>query len=162
MFELIRGQAGRHPDSAVGDPRAAADPQIATARSRTRSSSGTIRMAPGLRSYSRAAAGPEGSSSTAKTASASRSTAATSGRARLPARPMASRLTVTGGRDRPRFVRIGGLSRFVTIRNVEIDGAWPRLAKNGSGIRVNDHRCQSQRVSGTVARRDPDRGQLHP
>jgi len=30
------------------------------------------------------------------------------------------------------------MSRFVTIRNVEIDGAWPRLSNYGSGIRIND------------------------
>ena len=38
------------------------------------------------------------------------------------------KLTMTGGGGPSAFLRIAGLSRFVTIRNVEIDGAWPRLA----------------------------------
>ena len=46
--------------------------------------------------------------------------------------------TTTGGGGPSVFLRIAGLSRFVTIRNVEIDGAWPRLASGGSGISVND------------------------
>ena len=47
-------------------------------------------------------------------------------------------VTMTGGEGPSAFVSIKGLSRFVTIRNVEVDGAWPALASNGSGIRVND------------------------
>ena len=38
------------------------------------------------------------------------------------------KLTTTTGGGPSMFLRIAGLSRFVTIRNVEIDGAWPRLA----------------------------------
>lgn len=49
------------------------------------------------------------------------------------------KLTMSGGGSPTAFLRIGGLSRFVTIRNVEVDGAWPALARNGSGIRVNDN-----------------------
>jgi hypothetical protein len=49
------------------------------------------------------------------------------------------KVTMTGGEGPSAFVRIGGLSRFVTIRHVEVDGAWPRLGSAGSGIRVNDH-----------------------
>jgi len=49
------------------------------------------------------------------------------------------KVTMTGGGSPSAFVKIGGLSRFVTIRNVEIDGAWPSLASNGIGISVNDH-----------------------
>jgi hypothetical protein len=49
------------------------------------------------------------------------------------------KITVTGGSSPSAFLRIGGFSRFVTIRNVEIDGAWPSLASTASGIRVNDH-----------------------
>jgi hypothetical protein len=45
---------------------------------------------------------------------------------------------MTGGAGPSAFLRIGGLSRFVTIRNVEVDGAWPALSSGGSGIRVND------------------------
>jgi parallel beta helix pectate lyase-like protein len=47
-------------------------------------------------------------------------------------------LTITGGAGPSAYLRIGGLSRFVTVRNVEIDGKWPAIAKNGSGIRMND------------------------
>src|SRR5688572_1923786 len=48
------------------------------------------------------------------------------------------RLTTTAGGGPSAFLRIAGLSRFVTIRNVEIDGAWPRLPSKGVGIYVND------------------------
>jgi len=48
------------------------------------------------------------------------------------------KFTTTTGNGPAAFVRIAGLSRFVTIRNVEIDGAWPRIASEGSGISVND------------------------
>jgi Right handed beta helix region len=49
------------------------------------------------------------------------------------------KVTMTGGDAPSAFVKIRGLSRFVTIRNIEIDGAWPRLADNGIGLSVNDH-----------------------
>ncbi len=49
------------------------------------------------------------------------------------------KVTMTGGGGPSAFLRIAGLSRFVTIRNVEIDGTWPAIAKNGSGIRINDN-----------------------
>jgi len=49
------------------------------------------------------------------------------------------KMSTSGGSGPSAFLRIGGLSRFVTIRNVEIDGAWPALASNGTGIFVNDH-----------------------
>jgi hypothetical protein len=49
------------------------------------------------------------------------------------------KVTMTGGGSPSAFVNVGGLSRFVTIRNVEVDGAWPALATNGIGISVNDH-----------------------
>lgn len=48
------------------------------------------------------------------------------------------KVTVTGGGAPSAFLKIGGLSRFVTVRNVEIDGAWPRLVSYGSGIRINE------------------------
>lgn len=48
------------------------------------------------------------------------------------------KVTVSKSSSPSGFVRIGGLSRFITIRGIEIDGAWPRLAKYGSGIRIND------------------------
>jgi hypothetical protein len=48
------------------------------------------------------------------------------------------KLTVSKSSSPSAFLRIGGLSRFITIRGIEIDGAWPRLAKNGSGTRIND------------------------
>jgi hypothetical protein len=49
------------------------------------------------------------------------------------------KVTMTGGGSPAAFVRLGGMSRFVTIRNIEVDGKWPDLAKNGIGISVNDH-----------------------
>lgn len=48
------------------------------------------------------------------------------------------KVTVSKSSSPSGFIRFGGLSRFITIRGVEIDGAWPRLAKYGSGIRIND------------------------
>lgn len=49
------------------------------------------------------------------------------------------KVTMTGGQGPSAFVRIGGLSRQFVMRNVEVDGAWPKLsASYGSGIRVND------------------------
>lgn len=53
------------------------------------------------------------------------------------------KVTMTGGGSPSAFLKIGGLSRFVTIRNVEVDGAWPALATNGIGISVNDHSVKS-------------------
>lgn len=58
------------------------------------------------------------------------------------------KVTMTGGKGPSAFVSIRGLSRFLTIRNVEIDGAWPRLASGGSGIRVNDVTVKSSRHPG--------------
>jgi hypothetical protein len=49
------------------------------------------------------------------------------------------KVTMTSGEGPSAFLRIGGKSRFVTIRNVEVDGAWPQVAQNGIGISVNDH-----------------------
>jgi len=57
-------------------------------------------------------------------------------------------ITMTGGQGPSAFLRMGGLSRNFTIRNVEIDGAWPRLSSNGSGIRVNDHDINRSKYSG--------------
>jgi hypothetical protein len=48
------------------------------------------------------------------------------------------KVTMTGGGSPTVFLAIRGLSRFVTIRNVEIDGAWPRLANYGFALRIND------------------------
>jgi hypothetical protein len=50
------------------------------------------------------------------------------------------KFTITSGKGPSVFVRISGTSKFLTIRNIEIDGAWPKLAGNGSGIRINDNR----------------------
>jgi hypothetical protein len=56
-------------------------------------------------------------------------------------------IKVTVGSGSPSaFVRISGLSRSLTIRNVEVDGAG---SKNGSGIRVNDLTIKRSRYSGT-------------
>ncbi len=51
-------------------------------------------------------------------------------------------VTMTGGGAPTAFLAIRGTSRFVTIRNVEVNGAWPKIAKSGSGIRVNDNKVK--------------------
>lgn len=49
------------------------------------------------------------------------------------------KVTMTGGGAPTAFLKFGGKSRFIEIRNVEIDGAWPARAKSGTGIDINDH-----------------------
>jgi hypothetical protein len=58
------------------------------------------------------------------------------------------KITMTGGAGPSAFLRIGGLSRLLTIRNVEIDGAWPALNSTGSGIRINDENINRSRYPG--------------
>lgn len=58
------------------------------------------------------------------------------------------KITMTGGTGPTAFLRIGGLSRFVTVRNVEIDGAWPALKGGASGIRVNDDNVKRSKYPG--------------
>lgn len=48
------------------------------------------------------------------------------------------KVTMTGGAEPSAFLRIGGRSRFVTVRNVEVAGVFPALASQGTGIWVND------------------------
>jgi len=48
------------------------------------------------------------------------------------------KITMTGNYAPSAFLMVNGLSRFVTIRGVEIDGAWPRSATNGIGIHIKD------------------------
>lgn len=57
-------------------------------------------------------------------------------------------LTITGGGGPTAYLKIGGLSRFVTIRNVEIDGKWPAIAKNGNGIVVSDSSFKRSKYPG--------------
>jgi hypothetical protein len=52
------------------------------------------------------------------------------------------KVTMTGGGSPSAFFRVSGLSRFVTIRNVEVDGTWPALGTDGIGISVNDHQVK--------------------
>lgn len=52
-------------------------------------------------------------------------------------------LTIDGGESPAAFLKISGLSRFVTVRGIEVDGAWPRLANNGIGIAIHDNNVQS-------------------
>ena len=49
------------------------------------------------------------------------------------------KVTMSGGESPTAFLKIKGLSSFVTIRGLEIDGRWPALATDGIGISVNDH-----------------------
>jgi len=58
------------------------------------------------------------------------------------------KVTMTGGQGPSAFVRMGGLSRNFTIRNIEIDGAWPALNSSGSGIRVNDNAAERSKYPG--------------
>jgi hypothetical protein len=57
-------------------------------------------------------------------------------------------VTMSGGRGPSAFVKIGGLSKKITIRNVEVDGRWPQLADNGIGIDVNDHSYKRSKYPG--------------
>lgn len=49
------------------------------------------------------------------------------------------KVTMSGGSGPSAFVRIGGISKNLTIRNIEVDGTAPSTVRNGSGIRLNDH-----------------------
>ena len=49
------------------------------------------------------------------------------------------KVTMTGGSSPTAFIKVAGKSRFVTIKNVEVDGRWPSLSKDGIGISVNDN-----------------------
>ena len=49
------------------------------------------------------------------------------------------KVAMAGGGSPSAFLRLTGLSRFVVVRGVEVDGGWPALATNGIGISVNDH-----------------------
>lgn len=49
------------------------------------------------------------------------------------------KVTISGGSSPTAFIKIGAKSRFVTIKNVEVDGKWPSVAKDGIGISVNDN-----------------------
>ena len=53
------------------------------------------------------------------------------------------KITMAAGGSPSAFLKLAGLSRFVTIRNVEIDGTWPGVGQNGIGISVNDHSKKS-------------------
>lgn len=49
------------------------------------------------------------------------------------------KITMSAGGSPSAFLNIGGVSRFLAIRGVEIDGRWPAVSQNGIGIMVNDH-----------------------
>lgn len=49
------------------------------------------------------------------------------------------KITLAGGPEPTSFLRVAGLSRFVTIRNIEISGIFPNGASSGIGISINDH-----------------------
>jgi hypothetical protein len=57
-------------------------------------------------------------------------------------------VSMTGGGSPTAFVRIAGVSRFVTIRNVEVDGAWPSIATDGIGISINDQAVTTAKYPG--------------
>lgn len=48
------------------------------------------------------------------------------------------KITMVGGKSPSYFVRFAGVTRFVTVRGIEVDGRWPQLADNGIGILIND------------------------
>lgn len=58
-------------------------------------------------------------------------------------------VTIAGGGAPTVYFKIDGLSRFVTIRNVEVDGQWPARARSGIGIDVNEHSTSRSRNPGT-------------
>lgn len=49
------------------------------------------------------------------------------------------KVTVAGGGAPTTYLKVGGKSQFVTIRNVEIDGGSAANGGSGTGIDVNDH-----------------------
>jgi hypothetical protein len=50
------------------------------------------------------------------------------------------KITTEASGDSPStFLMMTGLSSNFVIRNIEIDGKWPALSRNGIGIQVNDH-----------------------
>ena len=49
------------------------------------------------------------------------------------------KITMAGGGAPSAFMKVAGLSRFMTIRYIEIDGTWPSIANDGIGMSVNDH-----------------------
>lgn len=49
------------------------------------------------------------------------------------------RVTISGGGSPGAFVKVSDKSRFLTLRNIEVDGKWPAITTNGLGIDVNDH-----------------------
>lgn len=48
------------------------------------------------------------------------------------------KVTMSGGGSPTAFIMLTGASKFVTIKNVEVDGVWPSIASNGIGIHVKD------------------------
>jgi hypothetical protein len=54
------------------------------------------------------------------------------------------KVTQSGSGGPSAFLKISGMSRFVTIRGVEIDGKWPSQSGNGIGISVNDHKVTAR------------------
>ena len=58
------------------------------------------------------------------------------------------KITVSGSQAPSAYLRVGGLFRFVTVRNVEIDGVWPAAAKYGSGLRMNDLQVKRSQHAG--------------
>ena len=49
------------------------------------------------------------------------------------------KIMLASGPEPTSFLRVAGLSRFVTIRNIEIAGIFPNGASTGIGISINDH-----------------------
>ncbi len=58
------------------------------------------------------------------------------------------KITLAGGPEPTSFLRIAGLSRFVTIRNIEIAGIFPKGSSTGIGISVNDHSVKRSEYPG--------------
>ena len=48
------------------------------------------------------------------------------------------KVTMSGGGSPSAFMMISGASRFITVKNVEVDGVWPSIASNGIGIHLKD------------------------
>jgi hypothetical protein len=57
-------------------------------------------------------------------------------------------VSMTGGGSPTAFIKISGVSRFLTIRNVEVNGAYPAMATDGIGISINDHDVTTSKYPG--------------
>jgi hypothetical protein len=59
------------------------------------------------------------------------------------------RVTSTAGGDAPTvFFRLGGFTSNITVRGVEVDGAWPRVGKGWAGFKLDDVNIKASKHPG--------------